>query len=223
MVIANRMLTTVGRYGRQAFTMIELIFAIVVIGVTVLTVPLMIETNNKALEGNVAQEAIFLTSSVLSVTTTLVWDENSIVSTPGTDNYVLAKILDVGAVNSTYGRTNADSNIRVGGLNQDLHRQFFDYNGGGVAPGAPLTETLTASLEDSAANISGFKQAYSVVAKRYYVSDDLGSGILSTAASGVSNLKLTEVSIQGEDGEIIAKLRAYTANIGEVDFARRSF
>ena len=34
---------------RAAFTMIELIFAIVVIGVTVLTVPLMIETNNRSL------------------------------------------------------------------------------------------------------------------------------------------------------------------------------
>ena len=49
---------------RHAFTMIELIFAIVVIGVTLLTIPLMIETNNTAMERNLAQEAIFLASAL---------------------------------------------------------------------------------------------------------------------------------------------------------------
>ncbi|WP_373033623.1 type II secretion system protein [Sulfurovum sp.] len=210
---------------RAAFTMIELIFAIVIIGVTVLTVPLMIETNNKALEGNIAQEAIFLVSSVLSTTTALVWDEKSITSTGSADNYVLSKILDVGSVGSTYGRIDAASTLRIGGLREDKHRQFFDYNGAPTAPLQVGEETLVVPLDNSVAAIAGYKQAYTIVAKRVYVSDTIADPfVFSTSAdAGQTNLKMTEISINGEDGAVIANLRAYTANIGEVDYAKRSF
>lgn len=212
--------------NRKAFTMIELIFAIVLIGVALLTVPLMIQVNNKAHEGSIAQEAIFLVSSVLSTTTTLVWDNRSIVTTGTADDYVLSKILDISGGTAVYVRTDEngtadnDSNLRAGGLRQDKHRQFFDYNGSLITPAQTGTVTLSETLSNSAASISGFKQAYSIVATRSYVND---TGSFSTVPSSISNLKMTEISIVGEDGVTIAKLRAYTANIGEVDFARRNF
>jgi len=209
--------------------MIELIFAIVVIGVTVLTVPLMIQTNNKATEGNLAQEAIFLVSSVLSATTTFVWDDNSVVATDSPDAFVLSKVLDVDPIGTEYGRTAPDSNTRRGSLREDKHRQFFDYNATNPAQSAPAQTgdmNLVVSLDNSVADISGFKQAYSVSAKRVYVSDATAEPfIFSTQSQGavLSNLKMIEVAILGEDGTTISRLRAYTANIGEVDYAKRRF
>jgi len=222
MVVGSKSSVADSLKSRLAFTMIELIFAIVVIGVTVLTVPLMIQTNNKALEGNAAQEAVFLTSSVLSVTTTLVWDNRSIVSVTG-DSYVLAKILDISGGTSAYQRPDINSTQRVGGIDEDLHRQFYDYNGSLITPAQDDVVTLSATLDGSVADISGFKQAYSIVAKRWYVPDNGDLSTTQATATTKSNLKLTEVAIYSEEGDVIAKLRAYTANIGEVDFARRKF
>ena len=140
-----RSIRAVNSVMRSAFTMIELIFAIVVIGVTLLTVPLMIQTNNKSLERSLSQEAIFLAAALLSSESTKAWDANSIVSTGSTDEYVLAKILDVGALGTTYSRTNIGtagapiySNVRQGGLREDKHRSFFDYNASAGAPNGGL-------------------------------------------------------------------------------------
>ena len=207
---------------RSAFTMIELIYAIVVIGVTVLTVPLMIQTNNQGLEESVHQEAVFLVSSVLSITTTLVWDNRSVVSTPGADNYVLAKMLDI-QDGSNYDRLDINSTLRIGGLNQDMHRQFFDYNGSYITPAQTGTVTLDATIDASAASQLGFKEIYNVRATRSYVDDTYGADLSTAVVGGQTNLKMTTLEIYGENGDLISKLRAFTANIGEVDFARRDF
>ncbi len=215
---------------RRAFTMIELIFAIVVIAVVMLTIPMMIQVNNKALEVSAAQEAIFLVSAVLSETTTLIWDDNSL---EGTATAVsLSKILDVGAVGSTYGRTDVNSSIRVGGLNEDLHRSFFEYNATDPShyPALPdnAVTTLAHDISNSIADSAGYKRSFTITAKRQYVPDTFATPFVFTAgAPGVqSNMKMTQVEINATvDGvnEVIARLRAYTCNIGEIDFAKRRF
>ena len=50
MVRSSYLLTRTRCYMRKAFTMIELIFAIVILAVVMLTIPMMIQVNNKALE-----------------------------------------------------------------------------------------------------------------------------------------------------------------------------
>lgn len=228
---------------RYAFTMIELIFAIVVIGVTLLTVPLMIETNNKAMERNLVQEAIFLASSLISVESTQAWDANSIVPTGNPDDYVLSKILDTSntqatAVGTVYGRTAIGAapiitNIRRGGILADKHRQFYDFNAsagaannGFTTPQQAGTVTYTLAIDNSLASATDYKQAYASNnnARRLYVADGAnGIDTFSTLATGVSNLKMLEVSIP-VDGDIPkVVLRTYTANIGEADYAKRSF
>ena len=220
-----RLLHKTRQLGRAAaFTMIELIFAIVIIGVTVLTVPMMIETNNKALEANIAQEAIFLTSAVLSMTTTMVWDNRSVTPTADSDNYVLAKILDINGTNN-HDRVVFDSTLRTGGINEDKHRQFFDYNA------SNLTQHIPAQGGDSTLNFEGevnttelgYKFNYGVVINRGYVPDNSGVFERTLSNRGPTNLKMTEVEISDENGELITVLRAYTANIGETDYAKRSF
>lgn len=221
---------------RSAFTMIELIFAIVVIGVTLLTVPLMIQTNNKSLERSLSQEAIFLAAALLSSESTKAWDANSIVSTGSTDEYVLAKILDVGALGTTYSRTNIGtagapiySNVRQGGLREDKHRSFFDYNASAGAPNGGLTkpaQTATINyvipIDPGLAAASDYKLAYSNTASRMYVADTGNVLTIVDLNTTVKNLKMIEVKVPVVGGGEVV-LRTYTANIGEADYAKRSF
>jgi len=221
---------------RYAFTMIELIFAIVIIAVVVLTIPMMIQANNKALEGNAAQEAIFLVSTVLSEATGLLWDKHSLGGV--NDQAVsLSKILDVnGSGDTAYDRINSNissgdvnSSIRNGGLTEDLHRQFFSTY---LTPDQNTTPlVLSKTFDESATGEQlGLKTKYSIVATRIYVDDNATSFVFTTSNAGKkTNVKMTEVSIQKPVSDSnttlidVAKLRAYTCNIGEVDYAKRRF
>lgn len=214
--------TPVRFYARKAFTMIELIFAIVVLAVVMLTIPMMIQVNNKALEGNVAQEAIFLVSAVLSGTTTLLWDEASIEGS--VTGLSLSKILDTGG-DAVYNRVDVNTTLRSGGLDEDLHRNFFSDI---ITPNQTQTITLTDVLNttDTSGTV-GYKIIYSVDAKRGYIDDSPGTFVFSDttlAAGTTSNVKMTQVEINATiDGtpRTISRLRAYTCNIGEIDFAKR--
>ncbi|WP_373033585.1 type II secretion system protein [Sulfurovum sp.] len=221
MVKFASILTPIRVYSRKAFTMIELIFAIVVIAVVMLTIPMMIQVNNKALEGNVAQEAIFLVSAVLSGTTTLLWDDASLEG--DVTGVSLSKILDTGG-DAVYNRE-VNSTLRKGGLDEDLHRNFFSNT---TPPDQTETITLTDVLDTtSASEAAGYKNIYSVDVIRGYISDTPGTFVFSdsTLGTGVtSNVKMTQVEVNATiDGTnlTIARLRAYTCNIGEIDYAKR--
>ena len=227
MVILDKTTQHIIRSMRKAFTMIELIFAIVIISVVVLTIPMMIQVNNKALEGNSAQEAIFLVSSVLSGITTRLWDENSTQSVGGT--FTLSKMLDVAGGDPVYNRVDVNSTIRIGGIQEDMHRQFFS-----TPAGPSATDNTTINFDEVALGQAfGLKNAYDLTISRIYVSDTpdtLGLNTFefsTTPALGAStNIKMLDLSVKAMiDGNLteITRLRAYTCNIGEIDFAKRSF
>jgi len=173
MVNASIALNRVGLRTRNAFTMIELIFAIVVIGVVMLTIPTMIQVNNKALEGNAAQEAIFLVSSVLSETTTYVWDANS--SDPDATDIVLSKILDTDG-DAAYSRVDSNSTLRVGSLRQDRHRRLFDASKTPAQTGTVSWEPFSGTASD----LGGYKNKYTVTATRSYIDDAPATFVFST-------------------------------------------
>ncbi len=222
MVKLTTITTPVRFYARKAFTMIELIFAIVILAVVMLTIPMMIGVNNKALEGNAAQEAIFLVSAVLSGTTSLLWDNKALEG--DVDGVSLSKILDTGG-DGSYDRVDVNTTLRDGGLDEDLHRNFFSNN---TTPEQNQTITLTDVLgTTTASDAVGYKNIYSVDATRGYINDAPGTFIFSDttlAPNNTSNVKMTQVEINATiDGtpRTIARLRAYTCNIGEIDYAKR--
>ena len=225
MVRGTGLIRQVMHHTRNAFTMIELIFAIVLISIVTLTIPTMIQVNNKALEGNAAQEAIFLVSTVLSETTTLLWDNNSIDG--NATNLSLSKILKTDG-DASYDRVDNNTTIRRGGLNADLHRNFFSTLL--VTPSQKKTEPLVLGTTGTTTSDSvGYKNIYTLSATRGYINDTPGTFVFSTTTLPInttSNVKMTQVEINATiDGtnQVIARLRAYTCNIGEIDYAKRSF
>jgi type II secretory pathway pseudopilin PulG len=208
----------------KAFTMIELIFAIVLIGFVMLAIPQMMQTNTRALEGTMAQEAIFVASTQLAQFSTYHWDGASV---DPSELRSTSKILDMSngltySASAPYARQSGTV-LRVGGLDQDKHRRFFtNYE----------TPTQSGGLHDFNASItgtagaSGYKELYSMETNISYVNDLPISGTFSfsssAAATTPTNMKMGIVTIKS-GSTVITTLRAYAANIGEVDYAKRSF
>ncbi|WP_366755894.1 type II secretion system protein [Sulfurimonas sp.] len=55
---------------KYAFTLIELIFAIVIIGISVMSLPMLTQVTSSAIEKNLVQEAIFASVAEINLATT---------------------------------------------------------------------------------------------------------------------------------------------------------
>ncbi|MDD5158922.1 MAG: prepilin-type N-terminal cleavage/methylation domain-containing protein [Sulfuricurvum sp.] len=112
---------------RSAFTLIEVILALVIIGITVLTVPMIIQVNTASTQGSLNQEGIFAASAKLLQTLSFPWDENANnaeLAAEGAD--VLAGVVKVTAnanTSPTFDVTNA--NNRPGLISRQTRRDGF--------------------------------------------------------------------------------------------------
>jgi prepilin-type N-terminal cleavage/methylation domain-containing protein len=219
---------------KRAFTMIEMIFAIVIIGLTVAGVSQMLTRSGETMEGGMSQEAVFLASMEAAKVFSHRWDVNS---EDNTTELSYSKILDTNT-SSDYDRTcinvltgvrttttsfvcganAALSVLRLGGIEQDLHRRFHS------APTA-ASSAAPEGVPDSDSNLSltgedGFKHDYNIVIASNFVGAPFDTG---AAAGGTTNIKRTVVAVNNADtGNNLVTMRVYTYNIGEIDIARRT-
>lgn len=225
---------------RAAFTMIELIFAIVVIAITVLSLPVMLRVNQNAMENNVVQEAVFASAAKMMQVLSYPWDEHS-VNIQNIGSYT--KVVDIpgGAAiyarkYDLYGNTNANGNYRVGHIIEDGHRRFHNY----LSPNAAVStinsddnNTVDAIDDRGQANLhfenvvadksTGYKKDYTMNVTVSYIADTGTPFVFPSGGNNTpSSMKLVTVDIGDTDGTLTL-LRAYSANIGEIDFAKRRY
>ena len=156
---------------KKAIALIELIFAIVVIGITLLSVPNIIKTTTKASGNIVTQESISILASHLDMIMAQFWDENS--TNPKYNN----PILKVEQENSSLSEAN-DSNgyslgRRIGSAVSTTRRYATDING------TKLTATKVTNLgkdnnETDADDIDDFDNTDSYLVDRNSTSSQLG-------------------------------------------------
>ncbi len=198
---------------RFAFTMIELIFAIVIIAISVLSLPIMIGVINKGVENSLAQEAIFAASAELMGSSAGYWDENSM---EDIDVSHLSRVIDIANI--------CDSDrLRPGHIAQMYHRRCLDNPGAitGVHNSSINLVDINVSdlnnvahpdesiFTDNTTDAAGYKQTYT------------SSIIVSLGAD--TNIKEIVATIRDEDGDIVTILRSQSANIGEIDYYKRMF
>ena len=208
--------------------MIELIFAIVVIAITVISLPIMTQITSKGIEESIVQEAIFAASAELMGATSFYWDRNSM------EDFNLSyssRVIDIGGlcindINSTNHR------LRLGHIEQPLHRRCLESNNtnasdaaGGDFPG--LNEAAHDSnatfIDSEGANIgsaTGYKNDYNstISVVRSTLPGDFFRGVAD------SDMKRLTITIEHSDtGDDITVLSTYSANIGEIDFFKRGF
>jgi hypothetical protein len=203
---------------RTAFTLIELIFAIVLIGITVLTLPKMVAVVNEGIDSNILQEAIFAAATELNQVTTSAWDENSMEA-----GATLEKVIDLGGMCDN-NVSNETFRQRLGHISEEKHRRCLDSNATVVAlsntnAAVDALEDMVKTNQDLFVNPNptqaGYKNLYKVtVAVAHNPSFHNGNN---------ANLKKVTVTILDNSGNTVTSLMTYSANIGEVDFYKRSY
>ena len=201
---------------RKAFSMIELIFAIVIIGITVMSLPVMSRITQRGVEAGIIQEAIFAASSELMSASAGYWDVGSM---DDEEFSYISRVIDVGSdCNSTL--LSDRYRLRPGHITQPLHRRCIDANITTIAPSAG-TSTTFPSLHNAAhikqaiftsndTNATGYKQAY--------------QSWLQVSSNAGSNIKDINITVYDRDGtNPLVLLRMRSANVGEIDFYKRRF
>lgn len=215
---------------RKAFTLIELIFAIVIIGIVFLSLPSLSTTNSDAIETSTNQEALFAASAELSKIMTFRWDDNGIILVGG----VLSSEQVVDTQNNADLNRTGGTSFRIGHINNltDNHRQFHatptptspTHNGDLLSRVTANRALFTAAA--SANKATGYKKNPTLSIAVDYFDDSITASpylFTSSAAAGVSNMKMIQVFLDIPDSTGVTDgandiiLRSYAANIGEVE------
>jgi prepilin-type N-terminal cleavage/methylation domain-containing protein len=122
---------------KYAFTMIELIFAIVIIGIVAISIPIIMVTNSKNVEQNLMQEAVLIATTKMDQILTYPWDDRSRDIT----GFVLAKteVLDLGVASPLTPELDRNaSDFRVGHFQEALRRKMVPAAFSGIRPITPV-------------------------------------------------------------------------------------
>lgn len=199
---------------RFAFTMVELIFAIVIISIAVMSIPVMTQITSKGIESNILQEAIFAGSAELMGATSYYWDLNSMYDSNLSH---LEKVIDIGGTCENNASNIARYRLRPGHVNQPFHRRCLESNAIAAADTADLVffpnlnNAVHASqvvFTDNTADSAGYKDSYNSAVGIDYLNN---------------NVKRVTVTITNSSADPITVLRTYSANIGEIDYYKRRF
>lgn len=197
---------------RKAFTMIELIFAIVVISFAVLSLPMINQVISKNMERSLTQEAILIASTDLTKAISGKWDENSkgwdetlsyehII--PSATEQAGIDLKRSGNVNIKYTDNKAIGSSTIGldtGEDLDSTDDVDDYH---------ITSAISAVAETGSA--SGYKQQYT---KKISISDTNTTD--SNLTTDTFNVKKVEVTVYDENDDLVVVLRTFVANTGSV-------
>lgn len=206
-----------------AFTMIELIFAIVIISISVLSIPTLLQVISSNTERSIVQEAIFAASSELNQIISYSWDENSMEVGASLSRVVWDSPTDC----------NTTTQLRPGHISQPYHRRCADSNvsrpttagnfGLEIADAGVLDDlddinvTIHSIYINPTASATGYKQIHNSTFAIAYANFDPGY-------NANMNIKRIRVTITDTTtGETITQLNTFSANVGEIDYYKRTY
>ncbi len=228
---------------KRGFSLIEVVFAIIIIAISLMSVPMLLKESAKSNEFSMIQEAILATSTKMGNILSYPWDKNSYDST----NKIL-RILDVKAGDSELNRVTSginDNNLRIGCIYLNKRRRFFDYiNPGVVYPDTTVNNSNKQSINDfhdESKNIGGsgafdYKDKNtSITSKIYYISDNIDFSQTSITASlnpstlnpitnnkNSTNIKMVQIRTTMPNLGKSIVLRSYLSNIGQSKLLTRT-
>ncbi|MFT7880516.1 MAG: type II secretion system protein [Sulfurimonas sp.] len=130
---------------RKAIAMIELIFAIVILGIVMMSAPLLINTATQSGYVAMQQESIAIASSEISMIMTHQWDEQ------GSDENLTTPIVSTGGDTDLGPANDADGHPtgkRAGTLNIETQRSFFTTVGSSYSATLPVNFKVEADFDD---------------------------------------------------------------------------
>lgn len=228
---------------RRGASMLELVVAIVVMGIAVMALPLMLSQTKSNNEFAMQQEAILAARTKLGDVLTYAWDEANVLLTGAT------LVLDTNDTGSDDELNKINGSRRIGHIPSDKRRKGYDIQTPSTASGTLGADAGEAQLSDyddiddfhttsqqlfnsGEATIAGqdYKFADMNLTTRViyvddsatYINDDVNDFVFTTAnANRRSNLKMVEITVSGSQTNFV--LRSYSANIGESELLRRTW
>ena len=214
---------------RQAASMLELVVAIVIMGIAMMTLPLMLtriqNNNNFAIQ----QEAILIARTQIGDILTYRWDEKSM------DSNFNFGVLDT---NSTYFKRNNSSRRRVGHIKGNKRRKYFSTErNASIILGKEGTNyndiddfnnvnniNLSGTNSDASLGYKLNDSNMSILVE--YIDDNNASPFSfypSTLPVGITttNIKMITVSLSQLDNNL--SLRAFSCNLGANRLLRKNF
>ncbi len=204
---------------RSAFTLIELIFAIVVIGISVISLPMMTQVTTSSIEGNMVQEAIFAAATELNLAITANWDDHSIeAANPNS----LARVIDDGTCSAIAALV--APRRKVGHIDQPLHRRCLDDDQTVVTYADADTSANVVALDELEKTNSNAFTAETVLQAGYKNQYNVTIDVTRPANFNGNNVAIKEIEVTISDADgIVTSLKTYSANVGEVDYFKRMY
>lgn len=222
---------------RHAASMIELVIAIVVMGIAVSALPLILTQSQNSNTMALQQEAILATKAKMSYILAYEWDANSFDTASG-----LSRVLDTTTSANADNAFDANNSIRrAGHINADKRRRLWDVGSGSRTP---LAETAGMNDID---DFDGRDENLSVITSEddyifninlnptvQYVSDALVAGSTyddevirfdfntTNTFGNPTNMKMITIDTTGDNGLHVV-LRAFAANIGESAILKKAW
>jgi type II secretory pathway pseudopilin PulG len=224
---------------RKATSLIELVIAIVIMGIAVMSLPMVLTQTQSNNAIALQQEAILSTKAKLGFISSYVWDENS-----WDENSSVSRVLDT--TNSADADDEFDVNTttdirRKGHFTSDGRRRLWDVTD---SKREPLAETTAAPNEDDIDDFDDHNDTITVSdptdmdylfslnmnPKVSYVSDatDYSNSVIgftfdeTNTKTNPTNIKLISVTATGGDG-INIKLSTFASNIGQSTILKREW
>ncbi len=211
---------------KKAASLIELVIAIVIMGIAVMTLPMMLAQTQKNNEFTLQQEVLLAARTKIGDILTYRWDKNSLVD----DRIVVLQV--------TNGDTELDpnnNNRRVGHIFGNKRRKFsFENNASTVFGDANITDIddfngVSSGLTLVKANLDYRFTDINMTTTVQYVSDNTNysdqniSYTFPTTPIGAGSTNIKMITLETVASGVTFTLRAYSANIGESEFLRRDY
>ncbi len=224
---------------KQGFTLIELIVAIIVIGIAMMSVPLLLSQSSRSNEFSLDQEAILAASTKIGNILSYPWDDKLV------SEVDVKHILDVTHGDSELNRSpDNNSTRRIGNFKANYRRKFntnLTYASVVLGKTGDTNTTAYNDMDDfngtsDIINGSGsgdYLMDLNLTTQVFYISDNaaysssptLNFGDLNiSAVTPTTNLKMVQVKVVNlTNNQDITTLRAFSANIGSYELLYRTF
>lgn len=207
----------------RAFSLIELIFAIVIISIALLSVPTLFSMVTKGTQEAIKIEAIYQASRTMGTILTYAWDENTPSSNTG-----FSYILDVTNGDNECNRVTS-TRYRTANFNNKATRKFYPnatYASSTLGQEGSYTndiddfhnksETITKSSNDIILDMQLQTKIFYISDNANYTASTINFNIATSPTSASTNIKMIEINLTNpNDNKEILVFRAFSCNIGE--------
>ncbi len=220
---------------KKGFTFIELVLAIIVMAIALMSVPLMLSQASNSNQFSLNQEVLLASFTKMEDILSYAWDEKQ------TGDSTVKKVLDVTNGNTNLNRyPNSNSNRRIGHFIGNYRRKFYSTITYASAIGTDIDDNGTKNdiddFNDTNYTMQGggggdYIKTFTIQTTVSYIklndfnvtATDINLGNLNlTPSSGTTNIKMVTIK-SVEQNKTISSLSSFATNIGSYQLLYRTF